>query len=501
MTISEVKKEVFLQNYGNQKNQIFFRKISSDVITPVSLIKKFSNQKYFAVFESVTGGENRGRYSIIALNPDKLWICKDKKIFIANELENFQEKLQESNPKNIFSSLRNFHNESKIDREFFYNLPSSAAGNFGFMGYDMVKFMEDLPDENPSEIDIPDAIYFRPKITIVIDNIIDVAYICTPVFYSKNISAENAFENANKLVSEFIEKIFHQENFSPAFVKNPDVKLNYKANLNQEEYSEIVRKSKEYIKAGDIFQIVASRRFTCDFNLPYESFYRSLRSINPSPYLFYLKLNDFVITGSSPEILVKLAGEVVTIRPIAGTRKRGETKQQDLELEQDLLQDEKEIAEHLMLLDLGRNDVGKVAEKGSVVVTEKMSVEKYSHVMHIVSNVEGKIAKNKDFIDCLIAGFPAGTVSGAPKIRAMEIIDELEPCKRQFYAGTIGYFSANGDMDTCIALRTALLKDNKIFIQSGGGIVYDSTEEGEFLETENKAKALLKAVENAKNYI
>ncbi|MDX1949662.1 MAG: anthranilate synthase component I [Rickettsiales bacterium] len=501
MIIKELEKNIFLENYLSKNNQIFFKKISSDLFTPVSLLQKFSYQKYFSLFESVTGGEKRGRFSILAFMPDKIWICKDGKVFEGNEQENFSLKLIETNKKNIFSSLRSFYNQSKIDKKCFYNLPSSASGLFGFIGYDMVKYMEDLPDEKPSEIDIPDALYYRPKISIVIDNILDVAYICTPVFYDEKIPAENAYNSANERILEIISEIQKPLEIKKNQPKISDEKFSYSANINQAEYAKLVQKAIEYIKAGDIFQVVASRRFNCDFNLPPESFYRSLRSINPSPYLFYLKLDDFVISGSSPEILVKLENEIVTIRPIAGTRKRGVTKQQDLELEQDLLQDEKEIAEHLMLLDLGRNDVGKVAQKGSVVVTEKMFVEKYSHVMHIVSNVEGKIAENKDFLDCLIAGFPAGTTSGAPKIRAMEIIDELEPCKRQFYAGTIGYFSSNGDMDTCIALRTALLKDNKIFIQSGGGIVYDSTEEGEFLETENKAKALLKAVENAKNYI
>jgi anthranilate synthase component 1 len=263
----------------------------------------------------------------------------------------------------------------------------------------------------------------------------------------------------------------------------------------------MVEKGKEYIKAGDIFQIVPSRRLSANFTLPPSSFYRALRSLNPSPYLFYLNLDNFNIIGSSPEILVKLKDNKVTISPIAGTRKRDANDLKDKKLEQELLQDKKEIAEHLMLLDLGRNDVGRVSKAGTVKVTEKMVVERYSHVMHIVSNVEGEISSEKDFIDALIAGFPAGTVSGAPKVRAMQIIDELEAEKRQFYAGMIGYFSSSGEMDNAIALRTALIKDNKIYIQAGGGVVYDSVCEDEWQETENKAMALIKAAQFAKNYI
>jgi anthranilate synthase component 1 len=264
---------------------------------------------------------------------------------------------------------------------------------------------------------------------------------------------------------------------------------------------DMIERAKNYIKAGDIFQIVPSRRFSANFKLPPVSFYRALRSINPSPYLFYMNLGDFVIIGSSPEILVKLKDNTVTIRPIAGTRKRGSNEGQDQLMEKELLADKKELAEHLMLLDLGRNDVGRVAKPGTVRVTENMKIERYSHVMHIVSNVEGDLADDKDFLDALIAGFPAGTVSGAPKIRAMEIIDELETEKRQFYAGAVGYISYSGDMDMAIALRTALIKDKKLYIQAGGGVIYDSSPEAEFQETENKAMALMKAAESAKNYV
>lgn len=491
----------FVKKYQNKENQIISEIITTDSVTPVSvLINIARDQKYYGFFESVTGGENKGRYSIMALMPDLLWICKNNKVYEAQESRNFTPDLVEDNANNIFASLRNFHKKTHISAENFGTLPAATAGIFGFMSYDMVRFMEKIPDKNPANLDIPDAIYFRPKLVIVFDNIADKAFVAAPIYHSENIPAAEAYNKAHELIKKTIKSFFVSNPASKNLSKSEN-KINISASSNFEEYAKIVRKAKEYIKAGDIFQVVLSRRFSADFNHPPISFYRALRSINPSPYLFFLNFDNFVITGSSPEILVKLHEGVVTVRPIAGTRKRGKTKMEDKNLETELLNDPKEISEHLMLLDLGRNDVGRVAEKGTVKVTEQHLVERYSHVMHIVSNVEGNIAAGKDAVDCLISGFPAGTVSGAPKIRAMEIIEELEQQRRQFYAGTVGYFSANGDMDTCIALRTALIKDGKIHIQAGGGVVFDSTEEGEFQETENKAKALFKAVDEAENYL
>ncbi len=492
----------FLKKYSVGENQIVSRTVSCDLITPVSVLHNISeSHKYYGLFESVTGGENKGRYSIITLLPDHLWVCKNSKVYEADLQENFELKLVEENKNNIFFSLRKFRSRSHIPRDNFNDLPAAAAGIFGYMAYDMVRFMEELPEKNKANIDIPDAVYFRPRIVIIFDNITDKAYISAPVYYDKNISAEQAYSNAQELIEKTVKELLAGNKNKIPTKHFAEHKTNVSSNIDLQKYTAVVEKAKEYIKAGDIFQIVASRRFSADFKYPPISFYRALRSINPSPYLFFLNFDNFIITGSSPEILVKLHDDVVTVRPIAGTRKRGRTKIEDKNLETELLNDPKEIAEHLMLLDLGRNDVGRVAEKGTVKVTEQNVVERYSHVMHIVSNVEGKLAEGKDAIDCLISGFPAGTVSGAPKIRAMEIIEELEPERRQFYAGTVGYFSANGDMDTCIALRTALIKDGKIYLQAGGGVVYDSTAEGEFQETENKAKALFKAVEEAKNYL
>lgn len=482
-----------LKPINNMSGFIITKTVSCDTITPVSaLLKLEPHSKYLCLLESVTGGENKGRYSVIAILPEKVWKYDDGKVFLSEDEGKKFKKVAAAEP---VKSLRNFINDHKI--KDLKNLPSISAGVFGYMGYDMIRLFENIPDKNPKNIEMPESVYFVPQVIIMFDNISDkVTFIC-PVYDGK--------ENDKKLTSQKeslikkIEGIIFSE--LPKTKKKNESQVKFTSKLGRKEYCKIVEKSKEYIKAGDIFQIVPSRRFVSNFDLPASSFYRSLRSLNPSPYLFYYKVDDFVIAGSSPEIMVRLRDDKVTIRPIAGTRKRGDDKEHDIALEKDLMDDKKEIAEHLMLLDLGRNDVSKVTRPGSLRITDKMSVERYSHVMHIVSNVEGDIIKGKDALDCLIAGFPAGTVSGAPKIRAMQIIDELEIEKRQFYAGTIGYISANGEMDTAIMLRTALIKDGKIYVQSGGGVVYDSVPENEFEETENKAKALIKAAENAVNYI
>jgi anthranilate synthase component 1 len=481
----------FEKLYNQKQNQLVWKKIPSDCITAVSaLLKLEEKSEYFSLFESVIGGEKRGRYSIIATNPDIIWKCDGYKAY-----KNFGAGfLPES--ADAFTSLRSFAAESKIPVS--PNLPPMASGIFGFMSYDMVRLMEKLPDANPKNIGIPESVYFRPQTIIIFDNLKDDCYIVSQV-YSSEKSAEQAYKNATKNISE-VEDILSNQTIpnSKSIVPN---ELNFTASFSRPQYDKVIEKAKEYIVAGDIFQIVPSRRFTSDFNLPPTSFYRSLRNLNPSPYLFYLKLNGFYIIGSSPEILVRLKDKKVTIRPIAGTRKRGKTEAEDLSLEAELLADGKEISEHLMLLDLGRNDVGRVAKPGTVKVTENMIVERYSHVMHIVSNVEGEIAEGKDFLDALSSGFPAGTVSGAPKIRAMEIIDDLEQEKREFYAGTVGYIAGLHEMDTCITLRTALIKDGKIYAQAGGGVVADSNPEAEFMETENKAGAIIQAAINAKNYL
>ncbi|HLD77167.1 MAG TPA: chorismate-binding protein, partial [Rickettsiales bacterium] len=369
-----------------------------------------------------------------------------------------------------------------------------CAGVFGYFGYDIINFIEKLPNiAKKDDIKIPDAIFMRPQILVIFDNFYDTALICAPVF-----------QDTAKTYSKLIDKIENVENilktnYTPQKIYSKN-KFEFHSNYSEKEYCDVVEKCKKYIIDGDVFQILPSQRFVSDFdkNIDPLAFYRSLRNLNPSPFLFFLKLDDFVLTGSSPEIMVSLKDKKVTIRPLAGTRKRGKNFEEDQKIATELLQDEKEIAEHLMLIDLGRHDVGRVAKAGTVKTTEKMTIEYYSHVMHISSNVEGEIREGLDALDALISGFPAGTVSGAPKIRAMEILNEIEKTKRGFYAGCVGYFASNGDMETCITLRCALIKDKKIYLQAGAGIVFDSDPKSEYQECINKVAALIKACENIK---
>jgi anthranilate synthase component 1 len=372
-----------------------------------------------------------------------------------------------------------------------------AAGLYGYLGYDMVRLMERLPDENPDVLGVPDAILLRPTVVAIFDNVEDLVTVVTPAWPAPGVDARAAYNQACErladVVADFDRSLPHRREDGLDLADLPEPT----SNLTRAQYHAIVAKAKEYIYAGDIFQVVPSQRFRLPFQLPPFALYRALRRLNPSPFLFFLDFGGFAVVGSSPEILVRLRDGKVTIRPIAGTRRRGGTPQEDRELAADLLADPKELAEHLMLLDLGRNDVGRVAKIGSVRVTERNEIELYSHVMHIVSNVEGEIDAPYDAIDALIGGFPAGTVSGAPKVRAMEIIEELEPERRGVYAGAVGYFAANGSMDTCIALRTAVVKDGAMYVQAGGGVVADSDPEAEYQETCNKARALIRAAQEA----
>jgi anthranilate synthase component 1 len=360
--------------------------------------------------------------------------------------------------------------------------------------------MEELAPPNPDPIGIPDAVLVRPTIIVVFDAVKDSITIVTPVRPEKNVDAKTALARAVERLARVVESLDRPLDKSLSEHDAGPIEAPAKSNTPPDEFKVMVRKAKEYIAAGDAFQIVLAQRFEAPFTLPPFSLYRALRRTNPSPYLYFLDFGKFAVAGSSPEILVKVAGDVVTIRPIAGTRPRGATPHEDKALEEELLADPKERAEHLMLLDLGRNDVGRVASIGSVKVTEQFFVERYSHVMHIVSNVEGKLAGNRDALDALVAGFPAGTVSGAPKVRAMQIIDELEKEKRGLYAGCVGYFSAAGEMDTCIVLRTALVKDGRMYVQAGAGIVADSDPDFEQQECINKAKALFRAAEEARRF-
>jgi anthranilate synthase component 1 len=474
---------------ASSKTRIISRQISADLLTPVLALLKIQRQfpSHHFLFESVEKGNNRGRYSAIGILPDLVWKCENNIAYINQDFANQPNQFEKISDHPI-KSLRNLINQSQIQDS---NQPLSC-GIFGYMSYDMVRLMEELPDNNlPDEIKIPDSIFIRPQILIVFDGLFDVVNIHAPIYEDSKIDEARAEENIAKIIDLLNSPVADSQ------PKTVAKKLNFKSNFTEEEYCQAVEKAQGYIKDGDIFQVLPSQRFSADFvDENSFSFYRSLRRVNPSPFLFYLKFEDFCLSGSSPEIMVSVKNKKVTIRPLAGTRKRGANAKEDLEIAAELLKDEKEVAEHLMLIDLGRHDVGKVSKPGTVELTEKMVVENYSHVMHISSNVEGILDDKFDALDALISGFPAGTVSGAPKIRAMEIIEELEKCKRSFYAGCVGYFSGNGDMETCITLRSALIKNNKIHLQSGAGVVFDSVPKSEYQECINKAMALVKAAEN-----
>jgi anthranilate synthase component 1 len=392
--------------------------------------------------------------------------------------------------------LRDIVKQSQIDVP--EGLPPTASGIHGYLGYDMVRQMEKLPDENPDVMGLPDAILMRPSILAIFDTLKDELYLTAPVYPREGVTARQALESAFSRLDDATQRLARALPVSGAL---PDLAaIEITSDTSRDEYFGMVERAKEYIRAGDIFQVVLSQRFSADFTLPATALYRALRRTNPSPYMYFLDFEGFSVAGSSPEILVKVDKGQVTIRPIAGTRKRGATPTRDKELADELLSDPKELAEHLMLLDLGRNDVGRVAKIGTVEVTDKFFLEYYSHVMHIVSNVVGVLDPQYDFIDALSAGFPAGTVSGAPKVRAMEIINELEKSRRGIYGGCVGYFGPDGNMDTCIVLRTAILANGKLYAQAGAGIVADSKPELEQLECENKARALFSAAEEALRY-
>ncbi|GLQ07221.1 anthranilate synthase component I [Sneathiella chinensis] len=485
----------FRDAYDQGKSQILWTTLVADLETPVSAMMKLAEGKANSfLLESVEGGAVRGRYSIIGMKPDLIWRCDGKQARI-NRTARFDPEAFIACDKPVLDSLQDLIDESHIDLP--PHLPPMAAGLVGYMSYDTVRLMEHIPDSNPKDLDLPDGMFIRPTVMAIFDSILDLVTIVTPVWYGDGRSAQTAYNHAaerlSDAVNDFTRSLPHGTSADASLGDLPEPV----SNTTKDEYFAMVEKAKEYIRAGDIFQVVPSQRFEMPFELPSLSLYRALRRTNPSPFMYYLNFGDFSVVGSSPEILVRLRDEKVTIRPIAGTRPRGATPAEDKALAEDLLSDPKELAEHLMLLDLGRNDVGRVARIGSVTVTEKMTIENYSHVMHIVSNVEGQIEDGLTAIDALKAGFPAGTVSGAPKVRAMEIIDELEKSKRGIYAGAVGYFSANGSMDTCIALRTAVVKDGKVYIQAGGGVVADSDPESEYQETVNKAKALVRAAQEA----
>ena len=487
----------FADGYARGAPQVVWTSLVADLETPVSAFLKIAAGKPPSfLLESVEGGAVRGRYSVIGLEPDLIWRAQGRSAGINRSPASAPMDFQPC-PELPLAALRSLIEESRIDLP--HNLPPMAAGVFGYLGYDMVRLMEDLPEPNPDPIGLSDAVLLRPTVIVVFDAVLDTITVITPVRPQPGVSAETAYARATDRLTAVVDSLDRPLDKSAHFDAGP-LDVPAQSNTSPAEYQAMVARAKEYILAGDIFQVVLSQRFEAPYTLPPFSLYRALRRTNPSPYLYFLDFGDFAVAGSSPEILVKVSGGTVTIRPIAGTRPRGPTPHEDKALEDELLADPKERAEHLMLLDLGRNDVGRVAKIGTVNVTDQFFVERYSHVMHIVSNVEGKLADNCDTLDALAAGFPAGTVSGAPKVRAMQIIDELEKEKRGLYAGCVGYFSAAGEMDTCIVLRTALVKDGMMYVQAGAGIVADSNPASEQQECINKAKALFRAAEEARRF-
>ncbi|MEQ1647495.1 MAG: anthranilate synthase component I [Hyphomicrobiaceae bacterium] len=494
--VSEPKFDAFKRIYDAGRAQVVWTRLVADLETPVSAYLKLSHGKTMTSFlESVEGGATRGRYSFIGISPDIVWRASGNSAEINRSPATAPDAFdrQAASP---LTALRALLAESRI--ELPSDLPPNAAGVIGYMGYDTVRLIEDLPNVKPDELDIPDAVLVRPTIMVVFDNIKDEMIVVTPIYPVGGTTAVEAYTAAESRLRSVITALDTPTPHSALAGADALALPTKSSNTSPVEFTAMVERAKDYIAAGDIFQVVLSQRFSAPFTLSPVALYRALRRTNPSPFMFHLDFGDFAIVGSSPEILVRVRNNEVTIRPLAGTRPRGATPDEDKRLERELLADPKERAEHLMLLDLGRNDVGRVAKIGSVRVAASFEVERYSHVMHISSTVHGALDTTRhDAIDALMAGLPAGTLSGAPKVRAMQIIDELEKTKRGPYGGCVGYFSADGQMDTCIVLRTAIVKDGTIHVQAGAGVVADSKAADEQQECIYKSAAVFRAAEEA----
>ncbi len=476
----------FKFRHRSKKNQIIFtkKKVKNDEEI-LNLIDNFLVEKNSFIFESVEKGKIKGRYTIFGKNPDKIWEFNNNNSYLIQR--NKKRKLNDKPGKLIEKIIEDF--KFKTPK----NLPNICSLISGYFSYDSIRYIEKIPNNCKNDLNLPDVRLLRPRTLVIHDNL------KKEIFYISNIFKDEKIKNYKNKYEEVKSDLFKL--LIQSTIKNIDKKIiqkskntKVKSNTSKNKFLSMVNKAKKYIKLGDIFQVVLSQRFEAKLTKKPLDIYKKLRVTNPSPFMFFFNFDDFQIIGASPEILVRLRDNKITVRPIAGTRPRGKTKKEDLFYEKDLLKDKKELSEHLMLLDLGRNDAGKVSKINSVKVTESFIIERYSHVMHIVSNVVGEYNKKFSKFKSLLAGFPAGTVSGAPKIRAMEIIDELETTKRKVYAGGIGYFAANGEFDTCIALRTAVAKNKKFYVQAGAGIVADSKPKNEYEETVNKAKALINAL-------
>ena len=485
MIINRSFKE-FKFRHRSKKNQIIYtsKKVKNDEEI-LNLIDNFLHEKNSFVFESVEKGKIRGRYTIFGKNPDKVWEFNNKKSYLIQK--NKRIKLNEKPEDLIEKIIENF--KFKTPK----NLPNICSLISGYFSYDSIRYIEKIPNNCKNDLNLPDVRLLRPRTLVIHDSLKKKMYYIINIFSDEKISNySQKYKEINSDLSNLLKQSETKNFDKEQILKSKEIKV--RSNTSKNKFLAMINKAKKYIKLGDIFQVVLSQRFEAELTKKPIEIYKKLRVTNPSPFMFFFNFQDFQIIGASPEILVRLRDNKITIRPIAGTRPRGKTKKEDLYYEKDLLNDKKELSEHLMLLDLGRNDAGKVSKINSVKVTESFIIEKYSHVMHIVSNVIGEYNNKFSKFKSLLAGFPAGTVSGAPKIRAMEIIDELETSKRKVYAGGIGYFSANGEFDTCIALRTAIAKNNKFYVQAGAGIVADSKPKNEYEETVNKAKALINAL-------
>ena len=476
----------FKFRHRSKKNQIIYtsKKVKNDDEV-LNLIDNFLTEKNSFIFESVEKGKIKGRYTIFGKNPDKIWEFNNNNSYLTKNKKKI--KLKDRPDQLIEKIIEDFKFETPK------KLPKICSLISGYFSYDSIRYIEKIPNKCKNDLNLPDVRLLRPRTLVIYDNL------KKEIFYIINIFSDEKIKDYVKKYEEIkieLSRILIQSSLKISnYLPKKNIKdIKVKSNTSKNKFVKMVNKAKDYIKLGDIFQVVLSQRFEAKLTKKPIDIYKKLRITNPSPFMFFFNFNDFQIIGASPEILVRLRDNKITVRPIAGTRPRGKTTKEDLFYEKDLLKDKKELSEHLMLLDLGRNDAGKVSKINTVKVTESFIIERYSHVMHIVSNVIGQYNKKFSKFKSMLAGFPAGTVSGAPKIRAMEIIDELESTKRKVYAGSIGYFSANGEFDTCIALRTAVAKNKKFYVQAGAGIVADSKPINEYEETVNKAKALINAL-------
>ncbi len=466
-----------------------YKRVLADLLTPISAFMKLAkNSDYAFILESVEGGEQYARYSFIGRNPKQIIKSENKRVF-TKSIGDWEEVEDDFLP--FIRDIHKSYHSPKLD-----NLPSFTGGLVGYLGYESITWIEDIPVYERDELETPDAVFMLFEELIAFDHLKNQIILFSNVQITDDINLDSAFEMALQKIDMMGENLHEDIDYQTPKITKGSIS---ESNFSQQDFEKAVISAQEYIKSGDIFQLVLSQRFKRQTEADPQTIYRALRTINPSPYMFHLKLSDIEVIGASPELLVKVEDKEIEIRPIAGTRKRGKTSEEDLQLAEDLLSDEKERAEHLMLVDLGRNDVGRAAQYDSVKLHEFMKVEYYSHVMHIVSDVRGKLSVDKDAFDALYSGFPAGTLSGAPKIRAMEIIHELEPSRRGIYSGAIGYFDFSGDMNTCIAIRTMVMKGNSIYFQAGAGIVYDSDATKEFEETVSKASAINSAIDLAEN--